>query len=230
MAAVVEGNELEVGPANPEVKEDDSAIALLDSETREAVEVRKLGEDVAVAEGDDEVDVAGKTVVVAITDVSVDIGTALAVSVGNKLNCLEKDVVEVLDKEARSSGGAPGAFGTAATEPICLPVGEPEGPVSVAEDKVETVRFKERAEGMVDVVEIVVGFPVATPCPTRLVEMASKLVEDVWATWVPLCIVAPEVMSATDDREEVAMKEVEREASPAIEEVEDIAAGPAIVD
>lgn len=156
-------------------------------------------------------------------------GVVLAVSVGNKLNCLENDVVEVLDKEPRSNGGFPGAFGTAATEPICLPVGELEGLVSVAVGDDETVRF-EGDEGIMVVVVTGVGFPVATPCPTRLVEIACRLVEDTSAPCAKLCTALPEARYAADDSESVGIEELEREASAAIEEVDDCATSPEMVD
>jgi len=140
----------------------------------------------------------GKTVAVAITDIKVEAGAMVAVSVDNRLNRLEKDVVEVPDKEARSKGGFPGEFGTAATEPICLPV---------TEGDVEAVR-SEGDEGMTDVVVTGVEIPVATPCPTRLVEMACGLAEDTSAPCVELPTEVSEARYAAEDREAVYMEEL----------------------
>jgi hypothetical protein len=141
----------------------------------------------------------GNTVAVAITDVTVEAGAIMAVSVDNKLNRLEKDVVEVPDKEARSKGGFPGEFGTAATEPICLPV---------TEGDVKAVRSG-GDEGMTDAVVTGVEFPVATPCPTGLVEMACGLAEDTSAPCVGLCTELSEARYAAEDREAVYMEELE---------------------
>lgn len=141
----------------------------------------------------------GKTVAVAITDVTVEAGTIVAVSVDNKLNRLEKDVVEVPDKEARSKGGFPGEFGTAGTEPICLPV--TEGDVKAARS--------EGDEGITDVVVTGVEFSGATPCPTRLVEIACKLAEDTSAPCVELSTELSEARYAAEDREAVYMEELE---------------------
>jgi len=171
----------------------------------------------------------GNTVAVAITDVNVETGAVLAVSVPNRLNCLEKDMVEVLDKEARSNGGFPGEFGTAGTEPICLPVGELEVLLSVAEGNVEIVRSEED-ERILDGVETGVGFPLATPCPTRLVGIACALAEDTSAPCVRLCTELPEARYAADDKETVYTEELEREDSAAIEELDDCAATSETID
>ena len=95
---------------------------------------------------------------------------------------------------------------------------------------VERVRLEATDEGAMDAVETVVGFSVATPCPTRVVEIACRPEEDASAVCVELCATFPEGRYAADDRETIDIEEVGRAVSAAIEELDDCAASPRTVD
>lgn len=143
MTTVVDANKLDVPPSyNSDV---DTAGALLDVSLWENDEATEPAEEAAAARGDDDDDNNDSTVDTEIVDVNVDVDAAVALSVG-KVNCLEKDVVELLDEGAKVKGGFPGPFPIAGTEPICLPGARLVEPTSVDEIDGEMVANEEAVE------------------------------------------------------------------------------------
>ncbi|KAI9881177.1 MAG: hypothetical protein M1830_007155 [Pleopsidium flavum] len=133
---VVDANKLDE-PSSDD-NNDDTAVAPLNVPLSGTDGATELKEEAAAAKGDDDdddEDEDGPTVVVAITDVNVAVDAAVALSVG-KVNCLEKDIVELLDEGAKVKGGFPGPLPIAGTEPTCLPAVWVVEPTSVVNEEI----------------------------------------------------------------------------------------------
>lgn len=95
-----------------------AAVALL---KLSLVKVTELKEEVTDLRDEDDSEDDGRTMLADTVVVMVDDDAAVEFA-GDKVNSLEKDVVEIFDEGIRRvNGGFPGPFPIAPTEPICVP-------------------------------------------------------------------------------------------------------------